>query len=270
VIGPKVAVVTGGGRGVGRAVAQRLARNGMTVSVFARSANELAETVSLVEIAGGTAHAEIVDVTDADAVRSAVQATEGALGPVDVLVNNAGTAAALGPVWMVEPDTWWRDVETSLRGAFLCARAVLPGMLERRRGCIVNVSSYAATRPSPYLSAYAAGKAAVVSFTEALATETDESGVTVFALTPGHVRTALVRNMLESEEGRRWLPDVANSRPVNVDRAAEMVAFLASGRADRLTGRFFHALDDIEALVERADEIIAHDLYAVRLRRDRF
>jgi NAD(P)-dependent dehydrogenase (short-subunit alcohol dehydrogenase family) len=265
---PTVAVVTGGGRGVGRAVALRLARDGARVAVLARSVDELAETVSLVEDAGGVAHAVSVDVTDAGAVSKAFRAVDRTHGPVELLVNNAGTAAALGPAWEVDPEDWWRDVETSVRGAFLCSRAVLPGMLERGRGRVVNMSSYVAARPSPYLSAYAAAKAAILSFTEALAAETRDAGVTVFAVTPGHVRTAMVRNMLESDEGRRWLPDVANSTPVDADRVADVVAFLASGRGDALTGRFLHALDDVEALAGRADEIVADDLYAVRLRRD--
>jgi NAD(P)-dependent dehydrogenase (short-subunit alcohol dehydrogenase family) len=265
---PGVAVVTGGGRGVGRAIALRLARDGAQVAVLARSADELAETVSLVEAAGGVAQAERVDVTNAEAVSGACRSVHVALGPVALLVNNAGTAAALGPAWEVDPQEWWRDVETSVRGAFLCARAVLPGMLDRRRGRVVNMSSYVAARPSPYLSAYAAGKAAILSFTEALAAETRDAGVAVFAVTPGHVRTAMVRNMLESDAGRRWLPDVASSRPVDAERVAELVAFLASGRGDALTGRFLHALDDVEALAARADEVVADDLYAVRLRRD--
>jgi NAD(P)-dependent dehydrogenase (short-subunit alcohol dehydrogenase family) len=266
---PGTAVVTGGGRGIGQAVALRLARNGGPVAVVARSPGELAETVALVEADGGQAHAESVDVTDADGVARAFEAIVRRLGPVDLLVNNAGTAAAIGPVWEVEAEDWWRDVETSLRGAFLCARAVLPDMLERRRGRVINMSSYVALRPSPSLSGYAAAKAALLSFTEALAAEASPYGVAVFAASPGHVRTATVMHMLESEAGRRWLPDVPSATPLEPERAADLVAFLASGRADALSGRFFHALDDIEALVARADEVVRDDLYAVRLRRTR-
>ena len=265
---PGVAVVTGGGRGVGRAIALRLARDGRPVAVLARSTDELAESVGLVEEAGGVALARPVDVTDGDAVAHAFREVEETLGAVELLVNNAGSAVALGPAWEVDPEVWWRDVETSLRGAFLCARAALPGMLERGRGRVINVSSYVAARPSPYLSAYAAAKAALLSFTEALAAECAAAGIAVFAATPGHVRTALIHHMLASEEGQRWLPDVRDSRPVDVERAADLVSFLASGRADRLSGRFLHALDDVAGLAERAEEIVADDLYAVRLRRD--
>jgi len=265
---PGTAVVTGGGRGIGRAVALGLARAGMSVAVLARTGSELVETVALVEADGGRAHAESVDVTDADAVAHAFEKILDRLGPVDLLVNNAGTASALGPVWEVDAEAWWRDVETSVRGAFLCTRAVLSDMLERRRGRIVNMSSYASVRPSPYLSAYAAAKAALLSFTEALAAEARPFGVAVFVVTPGHVRTAMVRHMLESEAGRRWLPEVASSTPLEPERTADLIAFLASGRGDALSGRFLHALDDVEGLAARAEEIVRDDLYVARLRRD--
>lgn len=246
----------------------RLAREGTPVAVLSRSGSELAETVALVEADGGRAHAVPVDVTDAVGVARAFEEVVDRLGPVDLLVNNAGTAAALGPVWEVDVDEWWRDVETSVKGTFLCTRAVLWDMLERRRGRVINMSSYAAVRPSPHLSAYAAAKAALLSLTEALAAEVRPFGVTVFAVSPGHVRTAMVQHMLESEAGRRWLPDVASSTPLEPERVAELVAFLASGQGDALSGRFLHALDDVEALAARADEIVRDDLYAARLRRD--
>jgi NAD(P)-dependent dehydrogenase (short-subunit alcohol dehydrogenase family) len=262
------AVVTGGGRGIGRAVALRLAREGAPVAVLARSAAELAETVAMIEADDGRAHAETVDVTDADAVARAFENVTAQFGPIELLVNNAGTAHALGPVWEVELDSWWGDIETSVRGAFLCTRAALAKMLERRRGRVINMVSYVAARPSPNLSGYAAGKAALVSLTEALAAETRPFGLAVFAVTPGHVRTAMVRHMLESDAGRRWLPEVGASTPLDPERAAELVAFLASGRADQLSGRLLHALDDVQALAARADEIVRDDLYVVRLRRD--
>jgi NAD(P)-dependent dehydrogenase (short-subunit alcohol dehydrogenase family) len=262
------AVVTGGGRGIGRAVAARLAREGIAVAVLARSGSELAETVALIEAEGGRAYAEPVDVTDARGVMRAFEGIADRLGPIDLLVNNAGTASALGPVTEVDAEAWWRDVETSVRGAFLCTRAVLSEMLERGRGRVINMSSYSAVRPSPHLSGYAAAKAALLSFTEALAAEARPFGVAVFAVSPGHVRTAMVRHMLESKAGRRWLPDVESSTPIEPERVADLVAYLASGRADGLSGRFLHALDDFEALVARMDEIVREDLYVVRLRRD--
>src|SRR5205823_11069962 len=115
----------------------------------------------------------------------------------------------VGPAWKGDADDWWRDVEVTLRGAYLCARAVLPGMIERRSGRIVAVSSYAANRPRPYSSGYAAGKAALLRFVDSLAAEVADHGLSVFAITPGFVRTSLVEHVARSEAGRHWLPALA-------------------------------------------------------------
>lgn len=260
-------MVTGGGRGVGQAIARGLAARGAQVAVVSRSAAELEETVRLVEKSGGRAIAVAADVTDADAVGRMAAEVLDTLGEVTLLVNNAGSAQAVGPLWEVDSARWWGDIENSLRGTFLCSRTFLPDMLERGQGRILNVSSYVAARPSPHVSGYAAAKAAVLSLTEALAAETRESGVRVFAITPGRVRTELTRHMFESDQGRRWLSDDPAARWVEPSRVADLVAFLASGRGDELHGRFLHALDDFEELVTRAREIQEEDLYVVRLRR---
>ena len=205
----------------------------------------------------------VADVRDRAAVESALERAQAELGPLDVLVNNAGTLAAIGPLAGVDTDDWWLDVETSLRGALLCTHALLPGMLERRGGTIVNVSSYAATRPNPFQSGYAAGKAALLSLTESLAAETAGHGVAVFAISPGYVRTAMTDRLRESG----WAPNAGSGGEVDAARAGELVVFLASGAANALSGRFLHALDDWEALARRADELERDDLYVMRLRK---
>ncbi len=262
-----VALVTGGGRGVGRVIARALPRAGYAVGVTSRTEGELDETVALIRAADGTAAARAADLTDPDAVERVVGELRSELGEVELLVNNAGTARAIGPAWEVEPDLWWRDVESSLLSAFLCTRAVVPGMVERGKGRVLNVSSYVAVRPSPYLSAYAAAKAAVVSFSEGLAAALAEHGVRVFTITPGLFRSDLVEHLMSSEEGRRWLPEVGRGRWVEPERVEQLVLFLASGRGDALSGRFLHALDDVEELARRADEIRREDLFTVRLLR---
>jgi NAD(P)-dependent dehydrogenase (short-subunit alcohol dehydrogenase family) len=259
----KVALVTGGGRGVGKVIARALVAAGHRVALVARTTEELEQTAAEL----GNAIAVSADVTDSALVEAAVATTESALGPIDLLVNNAGTARAIGPVWEVDPAQWWTDVESSLRSAFLCTRAVVPGMIDRGAGRILNVSSYVAARPTPYLSGYAAGKAAIVSFGEGLAASVREHGVSVFTITPGRFRSALFDHLLESDEGRRWLPELASGDYVDPERVERLVAFLASGRGDALSGRFLHALDDVEELAARAGEVAAQDLYTVRLRR---
>jgi NAD(P)-dependent dehydrogenase (short-subunit alcohol dehydrogenase family) len=262
-----VAVVTGAGRGVGRVVAGGLARAGMAVALVARSADELEAAEAEIRSAGGTALALAADVTDGIAIGRAVARASADLGPIDLLVDNAGTLGPIGPPWEAEPDAWWRDVEVTLRGAFLCVRAVMPSMLERGAGRIVNISSYVAVRPSPYLSGYAAGKAALVSFTEALHAAGAPHGVRAFAVTPGFVETAITDRLRNTEAGRRWLPETGAGGSVDPERTAELIRRIAAGELDALGGRFIHALDDVDEVLRRMDEVERDDLYAPRLRR---
>lgn len=259
-----VALVTGAGRGVGRELARRLGAEGWTVAAAARTAADVEETAAL---AGGRALALTLDVTDADAVARVVARIEEELGPLDLVVNNAGTDSAHGPTWEVDPDAWWRDVDVSLRGTFLVCRAVLPGMIARGSGRIVNVSSNAALRGSPYNSAYGAAKAGVLSLTDSLAASLEGTGIHVFAMTPGYVRTDMTERLLELQAEHGWFPHLEEREALDPSLAADLLVFLASGKADRLAGRFFHALDDYEAAAERADEVERDDLYAARVRR---
>lgn len=216
-----IAVVTGGSRGIGKAIADALRESGAAVTTFDRSHG--------------------VDVTERNAVETAFVE----LGPVDLLVNNAGTMDAIGPAWQVDPDDWRRDIETSLFGAFNCSRAVLPGMVERGAGRIVNVSSGVATRAYPHASAYAAAKAALRSFTQSLAAETAEHGIAVFAISPGFVWTEMTERLRDSP----WFPGFGSPNPNEPERAGELVLRLASGELDALSGRFIHVRDDIEQML---------------------
>ena len=262
----QVAIVTGGGRGIGRAIAEALAEAGAAVAVLARSGDEVAETVGRIERAGGRAIAVVADVTDRPAVQEAVERTERDLGPVDLLVNNAAVATPVGPAWEVDPEAWWRTVEVNLRGPFLCARAVLPGMVQRSSGRIVNIVAVAAFNTAPFMSAYGGSKAALVSFTDDLAAETREHGITVFAIRPGLVQTRMQDELTASPylQRRRGGPGPALVPP---ERAAEAVVFVATGKADALSGRFIDVTrDDVAELAARADEIVRGDLLAMRLR----
>lgn len=259
----EIAIVTGGGRGIGRSIATALGAAGAYVAVLARTAAEVDRTARLIEEGGSKALALSVDVTDAEAVEATVATVAAKLGTPTLLVNNAGTALALGETWEQDPATWWRDVETSVRAAFLCSRAVLPTMLAHRRGRIVNVSSYAGTRPAAYNSAYGAAKAALANFSESLAAELSGRGVSVFAITPGRVRTAMVDAMVETG----LFPHLDEGDWIDPSRAGALVTLLASGRADVLSGRFLHVLDDVDLLIAQSEEIERADTYVLRLRR---
>ena len=209
----------------------------------------------------------VADVTDPDAVAHSVVVVENALGSVSTLVNNAGTSLAVGPMWEVDPRDWWTDIQTSLGGTFNLCRSLIPGMIARRHGRILNVSSYAGIRAAPYQNGYGCAKAGVTSLTESLASSLSAHGVQVFAITPGFVHTELTRRLIESPAGCRWLPEAKTRDSVDLDLFVRLAVMLALGRADALNGRFLHALDDVNELLRRIDEVDRNELYVPRLRR---
>jgi NAD(P)-dependent dehydrogenase (short-subunit alcohol dehydrogenase family) len=269
----QVALVTGGGRGLGRAFALALAGAGAQVAVTARTTAQVAETVQQIERAGGCALAIPGDVSMPDAVAHVVTTTEQQLGPVDLLVNNAGwhVPGSLGYAWEVDPEGWWHTFEINLRGAFLCARAVLPGMIQRHRGRIVNLSSGTAINANPLMDALCASKAALTHWTRCLAMGTQAHGVAVFAFSPGTVRTSGTEYLVTSSEVPQALADRFRTRfsqgeDTPIERSVQLLLFLASGRADALSGRYIHAQDKEEELVRRAAEIQREDLHILTLR----
>lgn len=254
------AVVTGAGRGLGRAFAKALADAGASVSLLARSASELGETAAAL---GTAARIFPVDVTDARAVKDTFQH----IGPVDVLVNNAGVLGPIGPFWERDFDQWWRAVDVNVRGVMLCTHTALPGMVQRGRGRIINISTgmFAAA----YLSPYLASKTAVVRATECLANETRDLGVALFSLAPGTVRTRMTSHSLMSDEGREWIPWFGRIFDEGLDvppeRPASRVVELASGRYDALTGLYLTPFDDLDAMLQQIETIRAKRLYSPRV-----
>ena len=247
----QVALVTGGGRGIGRSVALELARAGARVAVSARTPEQVEQVAS--EIDG---LALTVDVSQRAEVEAMVERVENELGPIDLLVCNAGITIDEDTAWTVDPDEWWHVFEVNVLGVYLCCRATIPRMLERGRGRIVNVASGAAYLPGSKSTAYSASKAAVHRFNETLAGQLAPLGIPVFSISPGLVQTELTRSF----------PDDAPWTPPEL--APRLVLALASGRLDALAGRYLHAEhDDIDDVAARAGEIAEQDLNAIRLRR---
>jgi NAD(P)-dependent dehydrogenase (short-subunit alcohol dehydrogenase family) len=265
----KVALVTGGGRGLGRAFAQALAANDYAVAVLARSVAELEETAA--SLKGHPCKTVVADVTDADAVDRAVADVEKALGPIDLLVNNAGIVGPLRPFALSTVADWWRTLEVNILGQVVCAHRVLPGMIARKGGRIVNIASGGGATMLPNFSAYITSKTALIRFSECLAHEVREHGIAVFAMGPGTVRTAMSEYSLNSEDGRTWLPWFADifkeGRDLPPERPAELLLALASGRMDALSGRFVRPDDDLDRLLAAAGEIQARKLYSLEVQR---
>jgi NAD(P)-dependent dehydrogenase (short-subunit alcohol dehydrogenase family) len=183
--------VTGGSRGIGRAIAEALAREGLAVAVAARTREPVEEAAHALRARGAEAMALALDVGDADAAPLAVRAIAATLGPVDVLINNAGIAES-APLARTDLELWERHFRTNVTGPYLLARATVPGMLERGWGRVINLASTAGLQGGAYVTAYTASKHALVGFTRALAAEVAGKGVTANALCPGFAATDLV------------------------------------------------------------------------------
>jgi len=246
-----IALVTGGGRGIGARIARELTDAGMRVAVTGRTRDQV-ETVAA-EIGG---LALVGDVARAEDVEAWVERTETELGPIDLLAANAGISGPRVPTWEADIERWWQTFEVNVLGVHLCCRAVIPRMLERGRGRIVITGSGAAYLPGSRQTAYPASKAAVWRYGETLAAEL-EGRVPVFVISPGLVRTAMTEDVFSDDAP--WTPP---------ELAPQLVRVLASGGADALAGRYLHAEhDDVEELISRADELVESDLNTIRLRR---
>ena len=246
----QVALVTGGGRGVGEGIARELAAAGARVSVSGRTRDQVDAVAR--EIGG---YAVVGDVADRAAVEAMVDQVEAELGPIDLLVANAGRNVREQRAWEVDPADWWNVFEVNVLGVYLCCRAVIPRMLERGGGRIVITGSGASYLPHSGSTAYSSSKAAVWRFGNVLA-EQLEGRIPVFVISPGLVKTEMTKS---APDNAPWTPP---------ELAPRLVRTLASGRADALSGRYIHAEhDDIDDLIRRADEIRDRDLNAIRLQR---
>ncbi len=267
----QVAVVTGGGRGLGRAMAQALATARAKVAVVARSEAQLVETVTLIRKAGGHALAVPADITNRKAVEVMVQTVQHELGAADILVNNAGVVGVPGPIWETDPEDWRHTLDVNLYGAFLCGVTVLKAMITRQRGRVINVASGAGLVPITYGSAYSVSKAALLRLTECIAADGKAHGITAFAVGPGSVRTAMTEYLIESDAGQTYLPWyrklILEGGDVPADLSANLVVLLASGKMDSLSGRFIEVFDNADQMVLHSAQIVQDDLYTLRLRK---
>ena len=269
----QIAIVTGASRGLGRGFAIALAEAGAHVVVTARSEPELLDVAEIIQQAGGKATVIAADVTDRSAVEGLVAKIEQEVGPIDLLINNAATLRVWGPIAEADPDEWWREMEINLRGPLLFMHAVLPHMLARRRGRIINVASAAGLHSAELTSAYGVSKAALIRLSETAAGETQAQGVKVFVIHPGDVSTPLWDNILQSPRAAELIPGAqryyweqqAQGALTPMETAAAMVLLLASGQADGLSGCYLSVHDDLPNLIRQAVAIQQADRQKLRL-----
>jgi NAD(P)-dependent dehydrogenase (short-subunit alcohol dehydrogenase family) len=263
----EIALITGGSRGIGLAIAHE----GGSVVLVARSEAQLTVAAQTIKGSRGTIATYVADVTDESAMSRVIESVRESLGPITILVNNAGSLGPLGPFGESTHDDWWRCVEVNVRGSALCAQLVLHDMTAMGRGRIINIVSGGAAMSSTYFSAYSASKAAVVRWIECIASELQTYGVRVFAMEPGTVATAMTDISVNSPNGRRWIPwfkglfDAGLNSPP--ERVAQRALDLAAGRADALSGRYIPLVEDLDDMVANAARIRDEALYSLRLNR---
>jgi NAD(P)-dependent dehydrogenase (short-subunit alcohol dehydrogenase family) len=242
----KVAIVTGGSKGIGREIARALAAAGAGLVIAARGREALDQAASALSAQGGQVLAVPADVTDAAAVKDLRRQALEAFGQVDILVNNAGTSY-VAPLLLARDDAWWGVVETNLRSTYLCTKTLLRDMVRAKSGRVINISSISGQLGAPFNSGYAASKAAVDGFTRSIALEVAASGVTVNAVCPGYVRTELaqytmgVRAKMFGMDADAYLEklesEVPRKRLVTAEEVASTVLYLASPAAAGITGQ---------------------------------
>lgn len=244
----QVAIVTGAGRGIGRAIALNLADEGASVVVAARSKNEILDTEQRIRTNGGKCKSVIVNVADKDSVQRMVEFAVNQFGKVNILVNNAGIQGPIGPLVDNDSQLWEQTVRVNLFGTFNCCQAVLPIMIAQNQGKIINLSGGGATAPRPNFSAYAASKAAIVRLTENLAVELQDYNIQVNAIAPGAVNTKMLDEVLEAKDRAG---EEAEQAAIRFDEggtppslAADLTVYLSSSRSDDLTGKLIAAPHD--------------------------
>lgn len=254
----QVALVTGAGRGFGKAIALRYAKEGAAVAVTARSAAELDAVVAEITSGGGTALAVPADIALSADISRLVATTQSKLGPLSLIVSNAGVPGPFGPLWVNDPETWWRAQEVHIKGPMVLMHAALPGMVERRKGRVIFVSAIASYLTVSGLSAYCIGKAAQRRLAELLAFETKEHGLAVFSIDPGFVFTQLAEETMNAPDAQRWLPqmvarlkEMKAGNPIDADleKCAQRCVDLASGKYDALSGCYSELTHDLDKML---------------------
>jgi NAD(P)-dependent dehydrogenase (short-subunit alcohol dehydrogenase family) len=266
----KVALVTGGGRGIGQAIALAFAQEGAKVVVASRTASELNETVAQIKTLGGEGFASPIDVCNYVDVQTLVNSVIERYSKIDILVNCAGMFGPIGPLIKNDMDQWIETINVNLLGTVLLCKTVLPHMIRQYSGKIINLSGGGAANPHPCFSAYATSKAAVVRFTETISEELKDYDIQVNAIAPGGIATRLQDEVIAAGElaGKEALANAQKIKATggtSLEKPAALAVFLASEESGGLTGKLISAVwDDWQSIGDRIPEIVSSDIYTLR------
>jgi len=267
----KIAIITGSGRGIGRAIAIAFAKEGAKVSLVARTISELEETSQLIEEYGSTSLVIPTDVTQPSSVASMVQETVSQYGRVDILVNNAGVPGPIGALQNNKIDDWIKTIQVNVIGPYLCCKSVVPLMTNQGGGKIINLAGAGANNAWANLSAYCTSKAGVVRMTEVLALELESKNIQVNALGPGSIHTRMweeLRNGAEAANATKIqeIGDrVLRGGGASLENPAELAVFLASDDSGKLSGRLISAVtDDFNNIASKIPEIMESEAFTLR------
>ena len=266
----KVALITGAGRGIGKAIAEGFAKEGAGVVLIARTKSELEKTAERIQPFERRVLAIPADVSDSNSVDDFCKIVLQEFGRIDILVNNAGRQFPIGPLVQNDTKDWIETIMVNLVGTVLCCKAVLPGMIERRQGKIINLSGGGATAPRPNFSAYAASKAAVIRFTETIADEVRPFNIQVNAIAPGAINTKMLDEVFAAGDaaGEVALSQAKRQKQGggdSLDMVVNLAVFLASDESGTLTGKLISAQHDPwREWAGKAEELNATPLYTLR------
>ena len=265
-------VVTGAARGIGKSIAAEFAAAGSRVVIVDAVTDVLEKTAAELKKSGSSTMALTADISDRASVESMAKEVLDTFGRVDVLVNNAGTFSVVGPTWEVDPGRWFRDIRVNLYGTFLVCRTFLKSMTSEKSGYVINMaSSGGVIEPHPYATSYASSKTGIVRFTESLAIELESYNIKTFVIGPPAIMTDMTQFLLENSEAKKWRPGLKGIFDRGEDFPPELVSRLVvqlvSGTADRLSGRYFLATDNLDEIIANTDKILADDLMLLRIRR---
>jgi 3-oxoacyl-[acyl-carrier protein] reductase len=259
-------IITGASQGLGFEIARRFVGEGASIALCARDAGRLAESAATLRGAASTEQtifARRCDVSDPGDVAAFSAAAVAALGPVQVLINNAGVYGPKGPIETVDWDEWKRALEINLYGMLLPSRALIPHFKAHGGGKIINLSGGGATSPLPFISAYAASKAAVVRLTETFAEELREHHIDVNAVAPGALNTRMLDEILESFHKKALMQKQDGGAPL--ERGSDLCVFLASRESDGITGKLISAVwDPWRDLPAHREALNGSDIYTLR------